>query len=553
MVTHQLLIGVLLGVSSAAAANVGVVVEKRAMRRMPPLNARKSSDMIARLVSNPMWLLGFCIVAFGLVVQVVALSVASISVVQAVAPTGTALLLVLSHIFLGDRLRRAEYFGIAALVVALGLLALSLDAHSDKATGSASVAALLAVTIPAVGASLLFFGIASRVRRRKLKAPLYGVATGFLYACAALDMKSMSTFMQRSGVVRAVPHIVVSPVFYMFLATSFLVFLLFQMALQRSTTSVFVPVSSVLSTACFIVVGDALFHEHLPRAPLSLSLRLASFAMLAVGLLTLAIANEAHDPEEQEDHEEERKAADSPVLLGEGDPEASGHEGEAADSPTPLSASEASEDEQEAAVLPAPLAETVRFGTDDLLATLERERDLKLTLSEFDLVCVAEEAVDAVQSLASLAGVKAIMQPCTQGVPIVGDRDRIGQLLGNLLSNAVRFSPRYARVQLEIDTSGDFARVRVMDEGRGIPSAEREHLFEDAPRHEPKSETGTTVTVSGLATLRSVAEAHEGFVDIVDTPGWSTTFRVLIPLRPEDRPGRGSVTSDAYSAGHSLD
>ena len=84
----------------------------------------------------------------------------------------------------------------------------------------------------------------------------------------------------------------------MFLATSLLAFLMFQMALQRSITSVFVPVSSVMSTAFFIVVGDALFHEHLPRAPLSLSLRLASFAMLAVGLLTLTVVNEAEGAEE---------------------------------------------------------------------------------------------------------------------------------------------------------------------------------------------------------------------------------------------------------------
>ena len=315
--THQLSVGILLGVASAAAANVGVVIEKRAMRRMPPLDARRGSEMLRRLIGNPMWLAGFSLVAFGLVLQVVALSVASISVVQAVAPTGTALLLVLSHIFLGDRLRRAEYFGIAALVVALGLLALSLDSHSDQATGSASLSALLAVTIPTVGVSVMCFLVASRVQgpavhRRKWKAPLYGLATGLLYGCAALDMKSISTFMQRSGTVQAVPQIVASPVFYLFLATSFLVFLMFQTALQRSTTSVFVPVSSVLNTAYFIVVGDALFHEHLPRAPASLSLRLASFAMLAVGLLTLTVANEAHDPEEQ------REVVAAPASFREG-------------------------------------------------------------------------------------------------------------------------------------------------------------------------------------------------------------------------------------------
>ena len=223
--SHQLSAGILLGVVSAVAANVGVVVEKLAIRRMPLLNALKSREMLRRLIGNPVWVIGFSTIAAGLIMQVLALSLASISVVQAVAPTGTALLLVLSHIFLGDRLRRAEYFGIAALVVALGLLLLSLNSHSDKATGSTNPSALLAITIPTLCGSLVCFLVASHVQgsaqhRRRLKAPLYGLATGLSYGCAALDMKAMSTVLQRSGVARALPQIVTQPAFYMFLATS---------------------------------------------------------------------------------------------------------------------------------------------------------------------------------------------------------------------------------------------------------------------------------------------------------------------------------------------
>jgi drug/metabolite transporter (DMT)-like permease len=247
---------------------------------------------------------GFCMIAIGLAMQVVALSLASISVVQAVAPTGTVLLLVLSHFVLGDRLRRVEYLGIAALVAALVLLLLSLDSHTDQATGSASLPALLAVIVPTTCASFALFLFASRVQgttqhRRRIKAPLYGLATGLIYGCTALCQKSISTLMQQWGVLAAVPHIFASPAFYLLVAASVLGFLMFQMALQRSTTSVLVPVSSVLSTAYFIIVGDALFHEQLPRAPLSLALRLTSFALLAAGLLALTIVNEVHDPEEE--------------------------------------------------------------------------------------------------------------------------------------------------------------------------------------------------------------------------------------------------------------
>lgn len=303
---HELTSGILLGCAAAAAANVGVVIEKLAMRRMPAFDARKTSEMVRRLIRNPVWILGFGMIAASIVAQMLALSLASISVVQAVAPTGTILLLVLSHIFLGDRLRRAEYFGIASLLGALCLLVFSLDSHSDRATGSAGLSALLVVSGVTICVSVLCFAVASQLHgsarhRKKLRAPLYGLAAGLLYGCAALDTKSMSTLLQRWGVIAAIPRILSSPMFYMFLATALLAFLMFQMALQRSTTSVFVPVSSVLSTAYFMIVGDALFHEHLPAVPLSLSLRLASFALLAVGLLALTFVNEGHSAERQSD------------------------------------------------------------------------------------------------------------------------------------------------------------------------------------------------------------------------------------------------------------
>jgi drug/metabolite transporter (DMT)-like permease len=288
--SHQLTAGIILGCTSAASANAGVVIEKLAMRRMPAFETRNTVDMVRRLLRSPVWVLGFSMIAAGLAIQVMALSLASISVVQAVAPAGTVLLLLLSHVFLGDRLRRAEYLGIAALVAAFVLLLLSVNANSDQATGSAQLSTLLAITLPTICLSLFCFVSANRGSaqfRGKARAPLSGLATGLLYGCAALDMKWLSTLVRRFGVSGAVPHILVSPVFYMFVVTSVLAFLMFQLSLQRSVTSVLVPVSSLLSTAYFIVVGDALFHEHLPQAPVSLSLRLASFACLAFGMLSL--------------------------------------------------------------------------------------------------------------------------------------------------------------------------------------------------------------------------------------------------------------------------
>jgi signal transduction histidine kinase len=117
-----------------------------------------------------------------------------------------------------------------------------------------------------------------------------------------------------------------------------------------------------------------------------------------------------------------------------------------------------------------------------------------------------------------------------EGVPVFGDPTRLHQLLGNLLSNAIKFSPPGGRVHVIVDNVDSFARVQVLDEGPGIPEGERDQLFERFYRVASSTEMGVPGTGLGLAIAKSVAEAHEGFLDIVDTPGWSTTFRAYLPL-----------------------
>jgi len=187
-------------------------------------------------------------------------------------------------------------------------------------------------------------------------------------------------------------------------------------------------------------------------------------------------------------------------------------------------------------------AEQLQRVADDLLADPGAGRGLKVAFTELDLAGLAKEAVDAMQISATMAGVMVTMEPCDEAVPIMGDRTRLHQLLGNLLSNAIKFSPRGGRVHVWVDTSGDYARIQVLDEGAGIPEGEREQLFERFYRLTSSTEMGVPGTGLGLAIVKSVAEAHEGFVDIVDTPGWSVAFRCFLPLHTSSCPAeRNSI------------
>jgi hypothetical protein len=175
-------------------------------------------------------------------------------------------------------------------------------------------------------------------------------------------------------------------------------------------------------------------------------------------------------------------------------------------------------------------AEQLQRVAEDLLADPGAGRGLRVAFAELDLNKLAEEAVHAIQTSATVAGIRLTIEPGGE-VPIFGDPTRLHQLLGNLLSNAIKFSPRGGRVHVIVDTADSYGRVQVLDEGPGIPENEREQLFERFYRLASSTEMGVPGTGLGLAIAKSVAEAHEGFVDIVDTPGWSTTFRVYIPLR----------------------
>jgi PAS domain S-box-containing protein len=177
---------------------------------------------------------------------------------------------------------------------------------------------------------------------------------------------------------------------------------------------------------------------------------------------------------------------------------------------------------------------------EDLLSDPGGGHNLRVHFVNTDLAQIATEAID---TMASQAAAQRIELSLVGHEPVVvnGDPDRLHQLLGNLLSNAVKFTPAGGRVMVRVGTLGHFARLEVLDDGPGIPAADRPQLFERFYRLASATDQGVPGTGLGLAIAKSVVEAHDGSVDIVDTPGWSTTFRVLLPLNRRNAPAPASL------------
>lgn len=107
------------------------------------------------------------------------------------------------------------------------------------------------------------------------------------------------------------------------------------------------------------------------------------------------------------------------------------------------------------------------------------------------------------------------------------DRNRMTQLVTNLVSNAFKFTPKGGRVSLTLDHEPGFARITVADTGQGMSENQLTHMFE---RFWQAKRTGRTGVGLGLYIVKAIVDAHRGHIEVTSQPGQGTTFVVEIPL-----------------------
>jgi PAS domain S-box-containing protein len=154
---------------------------------------------------------------------------------------------------------------------------------------------------------------------------------------------------------------------------------------------------------------------------------------------------------------------------------------------------------------------------------------LVLDVGELDLGSVASESVETARPQAEAKGVTLTL--ATGPVPqVAGDRARIAQLLDNLVSNALKFTPENGRVDVRVSSVSNQAVLEVRDSGMGIPADEQEFLFERFFRTSNATEQAIQGTGLGLAISKAIVEAHAGRITVASQEGAGTTFRVALPL-----------------------
>jgi len=179
--------------------------------------------------------------------------------------------------------------------------------------------------------------------------------------------------------------------------------------------------------------------------------------------------------------------------------------------------------------------EVVRLGrmVEDLqtLAAAEAAA-LQLSREPCDLARIAAEEAEEWDASFLAAGVAFTCR--LEPAPVLADADRLHQVIANLLSNALKFTPAGGQVGMSLCLSpfreGGQARLEVSDTGPGISQDDQAHVFDRLWRGPGAARTAGSGI--GLAVAAELARAHEGRIEVASEPGRGSRFTLILPLAP---------------------
>lgn len=167
---------------------------------------------------------------------------------------------------------------------------------------------------------------------------------------------------------------------------------------------------------------------------------------------------------------------------------------------------------------------------DLLFVAQDDAGQLELALTPLRPRELVEEAIASARPTADARQIRLVVN--VEDIPdISGDRARLSQLLDNLLSNSLKFTPTGGRVdvRLKLEPDGSTA-FEFQDNGIGIPKPEQDSLFKRFFRADAATHNAIAGTGLGLSIVKAIAEAHGGSVSVESAEGEGATFRVVLPV-----------------------
>jgi signal transduction histidine kinase len=170
-----------------------------------------------------------------------------------------------------------------------------------------------------------------------------------------------------------------------------------------------------------------------------------------------------------------------------------------------------------------------RLVEDLRLLSLADAGQLRLIRADVDVGGLLAGVADSAQAVAADRGISLSFDVPQDALVVDGDADRLRQVIGNLLGNALRYTPEGGAIALRVRPAGDRVRIIVSDTGAGIPAEDLAQVFDRFYRGDAARARASGGSGLGLAIARALVEAHGGTIDVQSTPGQGTTFVVELP------------------------
>jgi signal transduction histidine kinase len=171
-------------------------------------------------------------------------------------------------------------------------------------------------------------------------------------------------------------------------------------------------------------------------------------------------------------------------------------------------------------------ANRLLYLVSDLLLVAESDGGLRLDPRELDLQTLVRDSVEGARVVAEMKGIELLSS--AEPARLEGDPLRLAQVIDNLVSNAIKYTPDGGRIVVTSWVHGGRAWVEVTDSGIGIAAADRHQIFERFYRVRGKDTAGGAGL--GLAITKAIVEAHDGTIAVESELGAGASFRVSLPL-----------------------
>lgn len=159
--------------------------------------------------------------------------------------------------------------------------------------------------------------------------------------------------------------------------------------------------------------------------------------------------------------------------------------------------------------------------------------ELAYTFLPIDMAKVVRDSVESNRGFEARQGVTLALVEDGSPIPIEGDSFRLVQLVSNLLSNALKFSPKGQVVEVIVSRHGDNGRLQVRDHGMGIPDDFKAMVFDRFTQADSSNTRKVGGTGLGMSISKSIVERHGGRIWFESQVGVGTTFTVELPLAEE--------------------